>query len=164
MTAPHFRLPAPYTGLHRVLAGEIDEYDHVNNTIYLQWLDRIAWAHSAKLGLPLERCLEMRRGMAVRHTRVDYLDAALLDDSLLIATWIIAGDGRLRCTRRFDILRAADGKRVLEAEIDFFCMNLDSGKPCRFPPEFTDRYVPLPEVLAAYAALPETLRRLGGWR
>ena len=90
--------------MHQVIAEEIDEYAHVNNTVYLQWLDRIAWAHSAALGMPLERCLELRCGMAVRHTRVDYLDAALLGDTLLLATWIVACDGRLRCARRFDIL------------------------------------------------------------
>jgi len=156
-----FRLPAPYLGEHRVIAAEIDEYDHVNNTVYLQWLDGIAWAHSAKLGMPIERCLALRRGMAVRHTRVDYLQAALVDDTLLIATWIIACDGRLRCTRRFEILRAADGARVLEAEIDFFCLNLDTGKPVRFPAEFTACYAPIPEVAAAYADLPNALRHLG---
>jgi acyl-CoA thioester hydrolase len=162
---PHpFRLPAAYTGTHCVVAAEIDAYDHVNNTIYLQWLDRIAWAHSAQLGLPIERCLAMRCGMAVRHTRVDYLDAARLGDTLMLATWIIASDGRLRCSRRFDILRAADGKRVLEAEIDFFCLNLDTGRPCRFPREFTDSYRPLPEVAAAYADLPGALRHMGRWR
>ena len=164
MTAQNFRLPAPYVGAHRVVAGEIDEYEHVNNTVYLQWLDRIAWAHSAQLGLPIETCLAMRRGMAVRHTRVDYLQAALLDDSLLLATWIVASDGRLRCTRRFDILRAADGERVLEAEIDVFSLNLDTGKPCRFPREFTSCYAPPAEVVAAYAALPESLRQVGQWR
>jgi acyl-CoA thioester hydrolase len=158
-----FSLPAPFTGTHRVAATEIDAYDHVNNTIYLQWLDRVAWAHSAALGLSLDDCLALRRGMAVRHTRVDYWDAARLGDELLIATWIIAGDGRLRCTRRFEILRVADARRMLDAEIDFFCMNLDTGKPCRFPPVFTARYAPLPEVLAAYAALPEALRRPGQW-
>src|SRR5271169_1641186 len=100
--------------MHQVTAEEIDEYAHVNNTVYLQWLDRIAWAHSAALGMPLQRCLELRRGMAVRHTRVDYLEAALLGDALLLATWIVACDGRLRCTRRFDILRSADGRRVME--------------------------------------------------
>jgi len=158
------RLPAPYVGTHRVVAAEIDEYQHVNNTVYLQWLDRIAWAHSAELGLPLARCLEMRRGMAVRHTRVDYLAAALLGEELLLGTWIVASDGRLRCTRRFDILRAADGERVLEAEIDFFSLNLDTGKPCRFPAEFAEHYAPLPQVLAAYAALPEPQRLVGQWR
>jgi acyl-CoA thioester hydrolase len=157
------RLPAPYTGTHRVVAAEIDEYRHVNNSMYLRWLDGIAWAHSAELGLPLERCLELRRGMAVRHTRLDYLEAALLGDELLLATWIVTSDRRLRCTRRFDILRMADGKRILEAEIDFFCMNLDSGKPCRFPPPFVQSYAPLPEVAEAYAGLPEGERQVGHW-
>jgi acyl-CoA thioester hydrolase len=155
------RLPQAFTATHRVVAEEIDEYAHVNNTIYLQWLDGIAWAHSARLGLPLERCLELRRGMAVRHTRVDYLEAALLDDVLLVATWIVACDGRLRCTRRFDVLRVADGKRVLEAETDYFCLNLDTGKPCRFPSEFTALYAVLPEVAAACIAMPDALRRIG---
>lgn len=159
-----FRLPSAFVGTHRVVAAEIDEYDHVNNTVYLQWLDRVAWAHSADLGLPLARCVAMRRGMAVRHTRVDYLQAALLGDALLLGTWIVASDGRLRCTRRFDILRAADGERVLEAEIDFFSLNLDTGKPCRFPAEFTECYAPLAEVIAAYADLPDNVRHVGHWR
>ena len=161
MLHPLLRLPLAFTGSHRVIADELDEYAHVNNTVYLRWLDGIAWAHSARLGLPLERCLALRRGMAVRHTRVDYLEAALLDDELLLATWIIASDGRLRCTRRFDILRAADGKRMLDAEIEFFCLNLDTGKPCRFPREFVEHYTVLPGVAAAYEALPPALRHVG---
>ena len=102
--------------------------------------------------------------MAVRHTRLDYLQAALLDDTLLIGTWLVTSDARLRCTRRFDILRGADGARILEAEIDYFSLNLDTGKPCRFPAEFIECYAPLPAVLAAYAALPESQRQLGQWR
>jgi acyl-CoA thioester hydrolase len=163
LTDQLFRLPAAFTGTHRVVVEEIDEYDHVNNAVYLQWLDRIAWAHSADLGLSLERCLAIRCGMAVRHTRVDYLEAARLDDVLALATWIVASDHRLRCTRRFEIQRVADGKRVLEAEIDFFSLNLDTGRPCRFPPEFTECYRPLPEVVAAYANLPKASHHIGRW-
>jgi acyl-CoA thioester hydrolase len=102
--------------------------------------------------------------MAVRHARTDYLEAARLDDHLVIGTWIIACDGRLRCTRRFDILRLSDGKRVLEAEIDFFCLNLDTGKPCRFPQEFVECYQPIPSVVAEYAKMPAAQRRLGASR
>ena len=159
-----FQLPAAYVGAHRVVPTEIDEYEHVNNSVYLRWMDGIAWAHSAKLGMPLERCLEMRRGMAVRHTRVDYTQAALVDDLLLIATWIVSSDGRLRCSRRFEIIRAADSARVLEAEIDFFCLNLDTGKPTRFPAQFSECYAPVPEIVAAYAQLPDESRRVGRWR
>ena len=155
------RLPAAFTGMHLVVPQEIDEYGHVNNTVYLQWLDRIAWEHSSALGVPLARCMALRRGMAVRHTRVDYLEAALLGDCLLLATWIIACDARLRCRRRFEILRTVDGKRVLDAEIDYFCLNLDSGGPCRVPAEFVECYRVVPQVAAAVAAWPDALRRIG---
>ncbi|HEY0746228.1 MAG TPA: thioesterase family protein [Steroidobacteraceae bacterium] len=161
MSEPSLRLPAPFTGKHRVVAEEIDDYAHVNNSVYLRWLDGIAWAHSEKLGLPLEHCLALRRGMAVRHTRVDYLEAAELDDNLLLATWLVACDGRLRCTRRFEILRLPEGNRVLEAEIDYFCLNLDTRKPCRFPGEFVERYTVIPEVATAYANLPDASRHVG---
>jgi acyl-CoA thioester hydrolase len=158
---PPLRLPLPFTGTREVLPKELDEYAHVNNAVYLQWLDYIAWMHSAVLGMPLAGCLALRRGMAVRHTRIDYLEAALLGDALLLATWLVACDGRLRCTRRFEILRLSDGKRVADAEIEYFCMNLDTGKPCRFPPEFVECYTVIPEVAAAYESLPNDLRHVG---
>ena len=161
MGPPLLRLPLAFTLVHRVVPEEIDEYAHVNNAVYLQWLDRVAWTHSAKLGMTLESCLTLRRGMAVRHTRIDYLEAAVAGDELLLATWLVACDGRLRCTRRFEIVRIPDKKRVADAEIEYFCLNLDTGKPCRFPSEFVQCYVVFPEVVAAYDQLPEGLRHVG---
>lgn len=158
---PPLRLPLAFTGTHQVSPQEIDAYAHVNNAVYLQWLDRIAWTHAAKLGTPLASCLAMRRGMAVRHTRIDYLEAAVLDDRLLLATWLVACDGRLRCTRRFEILRLGDGKRVADAEIEYFCLNLDTGRPCRFPREFAESYTVIPEVGTAYRQLSPELRHVG---
>lgn len=158
---PALRLPQAFTLEHRVVLEEIDEYQHVNNAVYLQWLDRIAWTHSAALGMSLESCLALRRGMAVRHTCIDYLEAAVLEDALLLATWLVACDRRLRCTRRFEILRLADGKRVADAEIEYFCLNLDTGRPCRFPREFVECYTVIPAVTAAYEQLPPELRHVG---
>jgi acyl-CoA thioester hydrolase len=161
LSNPPLRLPLAFTSTHEVVPDEIDEYAHVNNAVYLQWLDRIAWTHAAKLGTPLASCLAMRRGMAVRHTRIDYLEAALVGDTLLLATWLVACDGRLRCTRRFEIVRLGDGKRVADAEIEYFCLNLDTGKPCRFPRVFVESYIVIPEVAAAYRRLPYELRHVG---
>ena len=48
--------PAPARDrARRVRAADIDAYGHVNNAVYLTWLDRVAWSHSAALGVPLER-------------------------------------------------------------------------------------------------------------
>ena len=57
-------------------SADIDAYGHVNNVVFLRWLTECAWAHSAAVGLPEERCVQLRRGMAVRSVHVDFLASA----------------------------------------------------------------------------------------
>ena len=82
---------------------DIDAYEHVNNAVYLTWLDRAAWSHSAALGVPLERCVALRRGMAAQRVEIEYLRAAVRDDVVQAATWIVSTDVRLRAERRFQV-------------------------------------------------------------
>ena len=42
-------LPNPHVVTVDVVESEIDAYQHVNNSVYLSWLDRVAWSHSALL-------------------------------------------------------------------------------------------------------------------
>ncbi len=132
--------PNPHVVTLEVLTADIDAYDHVNNSVYLSWLDRAAWTHSATLGLSLEQCLAMRRGMAAHRTEIDYLRAALLGDAVLVGTWIVSTDTKLRVERRFQIRRAADGETLARARIDYVCINLDSGRAVRMPESFRNAY------------------------
>jgi acyl-CoA thioester hydrolase len=152
--APGLDLPQPHVIELTVGAADIDAYNHVNNAVYVTWCDRIAWDHSAALGLPIERCLEIDRGMAVVRTVIQYLRPALLGDVVHVATWIVPVDSRLRVRRRFQIKRMADDSTLARAEIEYACIELSSGKPMRWPPEFRERYVSIPEVAAASATLP----------
>jgi len=131
----------PHVVTLEVLAADIDAYDHVNNSVYLAWLDRAAWSHSGTLGLSLEQCVAMRRGMAAHRTEIDYLKAALLGDRVLVGTWIVNTDSRLRVERRFQIRRATDGETLSRARIDYVCINLDSGRAVRMPDSFRNAYV-----------------------
>jgi acyl-CoA thioester hydrolase len=137
-----FDLPAPHVIELSVQAADIDAYGHVNNAIYLTWLDRAAWSHSAALGVPLEHCLALRRGMAAQRVEIDYLRAAQRGDAVQAATWIIAGDGRWRAERRFQIRRPRDGATLARARIDYVCINLDSGRAARMPETFARAYAP----------------------
>ncbi len=137
-----FDLPAPHVIELSVQAADIDAYGHVNNAIYLTWLDRAAWSHSAALGVPLEHCLALRRGMAAQRVEIDYLRAAQRGDAVQAATWIIAGDGRWRAERRFQIRRPRDGATLARARIDYVCINLDSGRAARMPEAFARAYAP----------------------
>jgi acyl-CoA thioester hydrolase len=129
-----------------VQATDIDAYGHVNNAVYLTWLDRAAWSHSACLGVPLERCVALRRGMAAQRIEIDYLRAALAGDAVRAATWIVSTDARLRAERRFQIRRVADGATLARARIDYVCINLDNGRAARMPELFARAYVATPDV------------------
>jgi len=134
-------LPAPHVVQLEVVPGDIDAYDHVNNSVYLSWLDRVAWSHSAALGIPLEECVRIRRGMAAHRTEIDYVRAAVLHDRIHVGTWIVSTDRRLRVERRFQIRRAPDGETLARARTDYVCINLDSGRAARMPDSFLRNYL-----------------------
>jgi acyl-CoA thioester hydrolase len=134
--------PSPHVVTLEVLPDDIDAYDHVNNSVYLEWLDRAAWSHSAILGISLDQCVRtLRRGMAAHRTEIDYLRAALLGDRVLVGTWIVDTDNKLRVQRRFQVRRASDGATLARARTDYVCINLDSGRAARMPDVFQRTYL-----------------------
>jgi acyl-CoA thioester hydrolase len=133
-------LPSPHVVTLEVVAAEIDAYNHVNNSIYLSWLDQAAWSHSASLGVPLEECIRLRRGMAAHRTQIDYLRAAILGDRIRVATWIVGTDRKLRVDRKFQIRREPGGETLARARTEYVCINLDSGHATRMPEIFSSSY------------------------
>ncbi|MDY7117067.1 thioesterase family protein [Halomonas sp. SSL-5] len=135
-----WELPEPFVIELVVEPAAIDEYDHVNNAEYLRWIERVSWAHSDALGLTLARYRELDRGMAVHRHELDYLAPAFAGDRLAMATWIIDDDSRLTLTRRFQLIRPADGRTLLRARTRFACIELSSGRPRRLPEEYRRIY------------------------
>jgi acyl-CoA thioester hydrolase len=132
---------SPHVVAVDVADDDIDAYGHVNNAVYLRWLDLAAWSHSAALGLSVEECTRLRRGMAALRIEIDYLRAALPRERVEIATWIAESDRRLRVTRKFQLRHASDGGTLARAMTQYVCLNLESGRAVRMPPEFTAAYV-----------------------
>ena len=143
--------PLEYSERWRVRSYELDSNGHVNNSVYLRWLDETAWAHSSALGVTPAHCVTTRRGMVVWRSQLHYLAPTFAGDALEIGTWLVFEDARLRVDRRFQIRRPADHRTLLRGLIHYVCVDLDSGRPKRMPAEFVDHYRPLPEVAAALA-------------
>ncbi len=146
-------LPLPYIASVAVSPADIDAYDHVNNAVYMTWFDRAAWEHSAVLGLPMEKCLQLDRGMAVLRSIIAFVRPAVLGDIIQTATWLQPAEGKLRVRRRFQVRRESDGATLARAEIEYVCIELSSGRPSRWPPEFREHYVALEEVVRAAQTL-----------
>lgn len=133
-------LPDPFLLELDVAASDIDGLGHVNNAVYVSWMERCAWSHSQYLGLDLTKYRELDRAMAVVRHEVDYLASAHQGDHLCMGTWIVESDHKLRMLRRFQLVRPADGATLLRAQTTFACIELSSGRPRRMPPEFVQGY------------------------
>ncbi len=126
-----------------VQPGDIDGYQHVNNSVYVRWIDDCAREHSRAVGIDTELASELGYGMAVRNSRITYQMPAYLGDNILVGNWLTKSDGRLRATRQFQIVRPADKVTLVRAELDYICIKIATGKPARMPKLFSERYVPL---------------------
>jgi acyl-CoA thioester hydrolase len=141
-------LAHPFTMVVTPRPGDIDGLNHTNNAVYVQWCEKIAWAHSEALGLSLADYRRLDRAMAIRRGEYDYLLPTALADELTLATWLAASDGRLTMERRFQLVRRRDRATVLRGRWELVCIELSSGRPRRMPPEFCAVY------LAALAGRP----------
>jgi acyl-CoA thioester hydrolase len=121
----------PYEISCDVSAAHIDELGHVNNVVYLSWVQDVAIAHWNSLTTP-----ELRARLvwvALRH-EIDYKAEAVLGDRIIARTWTGVGRG-LRYARHTKILRASDGVLLAEAVTQWCPMDAASRKPTRLPAE-----------------------------
>lgn len=144
MNAPvlNFDVATPYTQVVTVLDTHLDEFGHTNNVVYLGWLQDVAWAHSASLGFGMEDCRRVGAGCVARRHELDYLAATFAGDTLHVATWIAENTGRVDMWRAYQIIRAQDGKTVLRGRTHWICVDMQTGRPRRQPPEFVAAYRP----------------------
>src|SRR6266496_6328889 len=89
---------APFEMIVPVLPGDIDEQNHVNNTVYLRWVQDVATAHWQAVASPDAQ--ENIAWVVLRH-EVDYKAPAILDDEVVLRTWVgkasrLTFAGRLR--------------------------------------------------------------------
>ena len=89
----------------RVQPADIDELGHVNNLVYLRWVQEVAIAHwTARTTAEQRAALSW---VVVRH-EIDYKRPAMPDDDLIVTTWV--GEASRRTYERHtEIVRAADG-------------------------------------------------------
>lgn len=129
-------LPNPYTLAIDVTEAHTDRLGHANNVVYVQWLEDISWAHIESLGMTWDRHEATGKAMAITRTEIDYLAAANAGDQLILATWLTDFDGRFRSARRFQLVRASDGKTLVRALSTHACVDLKTQRPTRVPKEY----------------------------
>lgn len=121
MSPERFELPRD------ILPEDIDNLGHVNNVVYLRWVQDVAVAHWSAAATP-EQQAEVA-WVAVRH-EIDYKHPALPGDGIIARTWVGTADSH-RFERHTEIVRAADGKLLARARTLWCPVNRTTGRLTR---------------------------------
>ncbi len=101
----------PYTLEFTAEKQHIDELGHVNNAVWVQWIQDMASAHWNAKAAPEQ--IETLIWMVTRH-EIDYRSNIKLGESVIGATWIEKPPRGARFERRVDFTDSA-GKVVVSA-------------------------------------------------
>ena len=107
------------------LAADIDELNHVNNVVFVRWVQDVAAAHwMATSTDELRACYSW---MLLRH-EIDYLGQAFLGDRLIGTTWV--GEAKGATFERFVELKK-DGKVITKSRTVWALLDAKTLKPRR---------------------------------
>jgi acyl-CoA thioester hydrolase len=108
-----------------VKSSHIDDLNHVNNVVYIQWMDEVAFAHWSEL--TKENPLPQYIWVVLRH-EIDYLKQALLGDEITIKTWVGATHG-FKSERHMEFFK--NNQLLVKAKTVWGMLNADTYKPVR---------------------------------
>ena len=131
MTRPVFELEFTAAAEH------IDELGHVNNAVWVQWIQTIAVAHWHSVCDPAHH--DAYFWVVVRH-EIDYLRAAFEGDRLIGRTWVGEAPKGARFDRLVEFI-GADGKPRVRARTSWAIIDRTSGRPIRVPAEVIAPFV-----------------------
>ena len=125
MTRPTFKLA------FTALPEHIDELGHVNNAVWVRWMEQIAVTHWRSVADPAHQ--EAYFWVVVRH-EIDYLREAHAGDRITGQTWV--GDApRGARFDRFMEFTGPDGKVCVRTKTQWAIIDKALGRPIRVPPE-----------------------------
>ena len=120
----------------KVLPSDIDQLGHVNNIVYLRWVQEAAIEHWRAFATAQQQ--EEIVWVVVRH-EIDYKRAARHGDTVIACTWV--GKAGARDFERFtEILLAADRKILAQGRTLWCPLDARSGRPLRLGADIRDRF------------------------
>jgi acyl-CoA thioester hydrolase len=109
----------------------IDELGHVNNAVWVQWIQQVAVAHWDAVADAAHK--DAYYWVVVRH-EIDYLRAAHAGDAVTARTWVADAPWGARFERLMEFT-GADGKVCVRAKTQWAIIDKALGRPIRVPPE-----------------------------
>lgn len=115
----------------RARADDIDELDHVNNAVWVDWAQDASMAHWFAAARDCDR--DRYVAMVLKH-EVEYRGNIRVDEEVTAVTWVKGSPRGARYTRCVEFTDA-DGRRLVTATSQWALIDRRSGRPVRVPLE-----------------------------
>ncbi|HVM23264.1 MAG TPA: acyl-CoA thioesterase [Sphingomicrobium sp.] len=113
------------------LPEHIDELGHVNNAVWVQWMEQVAVTHWRSVADSAHQ--DAYFWVVVRH-EIDYLRAALEGETITARTWAGERPQGAKYDRHMEFT-GADGKLRVRARSWWAIIDKAAGRPIRVPAE-----------------------------
>jgi acyl-CoA thioester hydrolase len=111
--------------------GDIDELGHVNNAVWVRWIQDMATSHWQAVAPPEHQAAYV--WVVTRH-EIDYLRAVGPGETVTGRTWIEEAPKGARFDRQLEFV-GEDGKVRVRATSTWAILDKASGRPLSVPPE-----------------------------
>ena len=111
--------------------GDIDELGHVNNAVWVRWIQDMATAHWAARADPAH--VDAYIWVVTRH-EIDYLKSVGPGETVIGLTWVGDAPRGARFDRHVEFI-GEDGKPRVRARTTWAIIDKASGRPIRVPAE-----------------------------
>lgn len=113
---------------------EIDLMGHINNVVYVRYVQEVADAHWEKYGSPEQH--KKLLWVVLRH-EIDYRKPAFLKDEIIGTTWVDPPEGP-KIKRHVELKRAGDNDLLVKASTIWCAIDSGTGKPLRLDNEIME--------------------------
>jgi acyl-CoA thioester hydrolase len=120
---------------------DIDALGHASNVTFVRWIQDVAMAHSAAVGLDLDAYRLLGAVFVVVRHEIDYLRPALRADELEARTWI-SSVMAAKCLRATELVRKRDQQVLSRAVTTWGFVAFETGRPKRIPGEVRAAFAP----------------------
>lgn len=132
-------MPHPHETAIEVRSYELDMLGHVNNAVFLNWLEQARLAALEALGFGVEALIEREWSSNVVRIEIDYRRPARFGDRLRVLTWLDrVGNTSLALGHRIERRDDPKGGPVAEAKVIVVWLDRKGG-PTRVPAEVRER-------------------------
>jgi acyl-CoA thioester hydrolase len=126
-------MPAIFEHELDVPAAAIDDNGHVNNVVYIQWMQDVAIAHFETVGgTPIMRAAGAT--WVARSHYIEYLRPAMAGQRVRIRTWV-ENFRRVMSLRKYEFIRIGDDTVLARGQTEWVLVDVASGRPKSVPAE-----------------------------